>query len=268
MYMNMHMLDLMYAPLDWLTLMLMPQFVDMSMDMRPLDGAPSIADASPEISAAVMHAFHTHQTGGIGDTGMYALFRLFEKSGHHIHATFGISAPTGDVGITLRNTHGIALGFIHYGMQLGSGTWDFKPSLTYTGQINKWSWGAQLSGTHRLEDQNSSGFAFGDILQATAWGGFDLFDWLTASVRGSYITQGSLKGSYNSTYHQIGPMDYGNSYGGRFWDVGFGINAMVPTGNLQGTRFSFEWIQPVHDDVNGYQLQRTGSLAATWSYGF
>ena len=268
MYMNMHMLDLMYAPLDWLTLMLMPQFVDMNMDMRPLEGAPSIADASPGTSAAVMHAFHTHQTGGLGDVGMYALFRLFEKSGHHIHATFGISAPTGDVGIDLRNTHGITLGFIHYGMQLGSGTWDFKPSLTYTGQINKWSWGAQLSGTHRLEDQNSSGFAFGDILQATAWGGFDILDWLTASVRGAFITQGALKGAYNSTYYPIGPMDYANSYGGRYWDVGFGINAMVPTGNLQGTRLSFEWIQPVYDDVNGYQLQRTGSLAANWSYGF
>jgi hypothetical protein len=33
MTMNMHMLDLMYAPTDWLTLMLMPQFVDMSMHM-------------------------------------------------------------------------------------------------------------------------------------------------------------------------------------------------------------------------------------------
>jgi hypothetical protein len=31
MSMHMHMLDLMYAPTDWLTLMLMPQLVDMEM---------------------------------------------------------------------------------------------------------------------------------------------------------------------------------------------------------------------------------------------
>jgi len=29
--------------------------------------------------------------------------------------------------------------------------WDFKPSITYTGQMEKWSWGAQLSGTKRPE---------------------------------------------------------------------------------------------------------------------
>ncbi|MFZ4700334.1 MAG: DUF3570 domain-containing protein [Candidatus Methylumidiphilus sp.] len=268
MYMNMHMLDLMYAPLDWLTLMLMPQFVDMSMSMRPLDGAPGIASADPVTSAAVMHAYHTHQTGGIGDVGLYAMAKLFESKGHHVHATMGVSAPTGDVGIDLRNTHGVSIGFIHYGMQLGSGTWDLKPSITYTGQVDDWSWGAQLSGTHRLEDQNTSGFAFGDVLQATAWGSYSLFDWLSASLRAAYSTQGALKGAYNNTYTPIGPMDYANNYGGRYWDVGFGINAMVPTGNLKGNRFGFEWIQPVHDDVNGYQLERTGSLAASWSYAF
>jgi len=268
MYMNMHMLDLMYAPTDWLTLMLMPQFVDMNMNMRPLDGAPSVVNADPVTAAAVMHAYHTHQTGGIGDTGLYALFKLFDVPGHHVHATFGISAPTGDAGIELRNTHGVSIGFIHYGMQLGSGTWDFKPSITYTGQMNKWSWGAQLSGTHRLQDQNSSGFAFGDILQATAWGSYSPLEWLSASVRGVYTTQGALKGAYNDTYTPVGPMDYANSYGGRYWDVGFGASVTMPTGNLQGNRLSFEWLQPVHDDANGYQLQRTGALAANWSYAF
>ncbi|PZN82630.1 MAG: hypothetical protein DM484_06120, partial [Candidatus Methylumidiphilus alinenensis] len=162
--MNMHMLDLMYAPTDWLTLMAMPQFMDQSMTMRPLDGAPSINNASPSTSAAVMHSYHEHQTGGVGDTGLYALFKLFDVPGHHVHVTLGVSAPTGDTGIQMRDTHGINIGFIHYGMQLGSGTWDFKPSITYTGQMDEWSWGAQISGTHRLQEQNVNGYALGDIL--------------------------------------------------------------------------------------------------------
>jgi hypothetical protein len=41
MSMTMHMLDLMYAPTEWLTLMLMPQWMDMDMDMRPLKGESS-----------------------------------------------------------------------------------------------------------------------------------------------------------------------------------------------------------------------------------
>lgn len=269
MHMHMHMLDLMYAPTHWLTLMVMPQYVDMAMDMRPLGGAPDLGSADPLTAAAVMHAYHTHQTGGIGDTGMYALFKLFDVPGHHVHATMGFTAPTGDVGLQLRNTHGVSIGFIHYGMQLGSGTWDFRPSLTYTGRADGgWSWGAQFSGTHRLQDENSSGFAFGDVFQATAWGSYELLDWLSASVRGVYTTQGALSGAYNSTHVPIGPMDYANSYGGRYWDVGIGLNAQVPTGDLRGNRLAVEWLQPVHDDTNGYQLERDGALSANWSYAF
>ncbi|MGZ8163190.1 MAG: hypothetical protein ACXWTT_10020 [Methylobacter sp.] len=153
-------------------------------------------------------------------------------------------------------------------MQLGSGTWDFKPSITYTGKMDKFSWGAQLNGTIRLEDNNESGFAFGDIFQSTAWGSYSLLDWLSTSVRGIYTVQGSVKGEYNGTFNKLGPMDYPSNYGGRYWDVGFGINAFVPTGDLQGNNLSFEWLQPVSDDVNGYQLPREGALSATWSYAF
>lgn len=165
MTMHMHMLDLMYAPTDWLTLMLMPQFVDMNMNMRDLEGVPD--DASMHMHGG------GHNTGGVGDTGMYAIAKLFDKPGHHINLSLGISAPTGDVGIKLRDTHGLGDVFIHYGMQLGSGTWDFKPALTYTGELGDWLWGAQASGIKRLESKNASGFAFGDVFQATAWGGYE-----------------------------------------------------------------------------------------------
>jgi hypothetical protein len=267
MAMHMHMLDLMYAPTDWLNLMLMPQFVDMNMSMRKLDGAPP-ATTPAEEAAIPHHILHEHNTGGIGDTGIYALVKLFEVPGHHLHTALGISAPTGDVDIKFRDTHGLEGGFMHYDMQLGSGTWDFKPSITYTGQMDRWSWGAQISGTKRLENRNKSGFAFGDIFQSTAWGSYELLNWLSASVRGVYTVKGSVKGEFNGTFNKLGPMDYSTSYGGRYWDVGFGLNAFVPRGDLAGNRLSFEWLQPVDDDVNGYQLPREGALSATWSYAF
>ncbi len=126
--MAMHMLDIMYAPTDWLTLMLMPQFLDMNMSFRGLNGAPNSAFAPPQTFAAVQHSEHPHNTGGIGDTSMYALFKVLDQPGQHVNATLGLSAPTGDVGIQLRDTHGVAIGY-HYGMQLGSGTWDFSLAL-------------------------------------------------------------------------------------------------------------------------------------------
>ncbi|WP_245807945.1 DUF3570 domain-containing protein [Crenothrix polyspora] len=273
MTMHMHMLDLMVAPTDWLTLMLMPQFVDMSMNMREVTGADE--DPNPHQHSG------GHSTGGIGDTGLYAIGKLFASKGHRINLSLGISVPTGDVGIKLRDAHKLGDVFIHYGMQLGSGTWDFKPALTYTGEADKWSWGAQLSGTKRLASKNTSGFAFGDLFQATAWGGYQLNSWLAASLRGVYSVQGTVKGEFNGAHLGDGgesfdgtPRSWGGTedatanYGGRFWDVGFGVSASVPSGDLQGNRLSFEWLQPVHDDVNGYQVERDGALSANWSYMF
>jgi len=261
----MHMLELMYSPTDWLTLMLMPQFMDMNMSLRPLENADG--------------EYHKHATGGVGDTGLYAMFKLFEHDGHHLHTTMGVTAPTGEHDIKLNATHAHGAdaseeepsgspGYIHYGMQLGSGTWDFKPSLTYTGTLEQWLWGAQINGTVRMESQNSSGYALGDIVQSSLWGGYNLYDWLSATVRGVYTVQGSIKHGFNGSHPTDSTVDHPWNYGGRFWDVGFGLSASVPHGEFAGNRFAFEWLQPVSDDVNGVQLEREGALSASWSYSF
>jgi hypothetical protein len=266
MSMHMHMLELMYAPVDWLNLMLMPQFMDMDMTLRHLQDPP---ERPPE--TAPPHLTR-HATGAIGDTPMYALVKLFDVLGHHLHLGLGLSAPTGDVDIKLRPRHKPPSDeFLHYGMQLGSGTWDLLPSLTYTRHLDRWSCGGQLSGIMRLEDRNESGYALGDQFQATAWGSMGLTDWLSASVRGVYTTQGAITGEFDGQVghrNRQGPMDFPGNYGGRFWDVGFGVSAEVPSGDLQGNRVSVEWLQPVEDDVNGFQLEREGSLFATWSLAF
>lgn len=53
-------------------------------------------------------------------------------------------------------------------------------------------------------------------------------------------------------------MDFPHNQGGQFWDLGIGINARVPSGRLVGNHFAFEWLQPLRDDFNGYQLERQG----------
>ncbi len=282
MAMHMHMLDLMYAPANWLTLMLMPQWMDMDMALREPIGSPEGGLPGNVGGHLNHHTQNNHQTGGIGDLGMYALFKLFDNNTHHFHVTAGLSAPTGDVDIQFRGNHQIAGGFQHYGMQLGSGTWDFKPSVTYTGHLDDWSWGAQANGIVRMENNNESGYRLGDLFQATAWGGYAINNWLSASLRGVYTVQGRLQGQYPNSNNQFqdpdtseyssilkfGPMDYPQNYGGRYWDIGFGLSAMVPSGDLAGNRVSVEWLQPVEDDVNGYQLERDGALSATWSVAF
>ncbi|WP_305629174.1 DUF3570 domain-containing protein [Methylicorpusculum sp.] len=280
MTMHMHMFMLMYAPTDWMNVMLMPTFMDMSMNMRSLEGAsnpentgtcPSTTsgtDTDKLVGAACLHTNHEHQTGGIGDTNISAQFKLYGDQINHLHLTLGVSAPTGDIGIKLRPNHGYELGFIHYGMQLGSGTWDFTPSMTYTGHYDNWGWGAQVQGIKRLESQNESGYALGDMFQTTAWGSYQILEWLGGTVRGIYTSQGALQNEYNDHHVPVGTMDEPANHGGRYWDVGLGLTATIPRGDLAGNAVSVEWIQPVQDDVNGIQIEREGALAAKWSYMF
>jgi hypothetical protein len=227
--MHMHMLELMYAPTNWVTLMLMPQYMDMNMSQVGLL-TQSEQFALPFAKNALYehHTTHAHTSGGIGDTGLYASFKVLDQPGHNLLATVGFTAPTGSVNVKLRDTHQLDAGFQHYHMQLGSGTWDFNPSITYTGLADKWFWGAQLSGTVRLEDRNKSGYALGNIFQSTLWGGYQLPGGWSASLRGVYTRQGAIKGEFNDTFYALGPVDYPGNYGGRFWDVGVGIT--IPSG--------------------------------------
>ncbi len=261
MSMRMHMLNLMYAPTGWLNVMIMPRFMDMEMDLRELDGRP------PPTPDEHQH-FGGHTTGVIGDTLMVSLIKLYETSGHRFHAGLGISAPSGKTNLKFRRTFRTDGGAVHYGMQLGSGTWDFVPSLTYTGEYHRWSWGTQVSGIKRMESRNKSGYRLGDLFQATTWLGYDLTRWLTANIRGVYTLQDRIHGEFNQFNAGIGPMDFPSNYGGQFWNIGFGVNAAIPSGRFAGNHFGFEWLQPVHTDVNGYQLDRKGALTASWSYQF
>ncbi|MEQ1715292.1 MAG: hypothetical protein ABL907_04800, partial [Hyphomicrobium sp.] len=241
----------------------MPQYMDMNMGMRGLLDAND-----PKDPIYFHHTLHDHTTGAIGDTEAHALVRLFYTPEHHMHAGMGVSAPTGDVGIKLRDTHGIESGMIHYGMQIGSGTWDAKPSLTYTGQFQDWFWGAQGSATIRLEDKNESGYALGDVYSATAWGGYRISDSLSATVRGLYTHEGEIHGGFTQTFIPLGPNDYVNNYGGTFVDIGVGISVSLPDESFKKNSFSLEWLQPVMTDANGYQLDRVGTLAASWKLAF
>lgn len=262
MNMRMHMLDIMYAPTRWLNLMLMPQFMDMEMNLRPLEGRPPLAPGGHD------HPGTPHATGGVADTIMMPLIKLLDKPNHRLHIGLGFSAPTGSVDQEIRRIAKIDGGIIHFDMQLGSGTWDFMPNLTYTGSHSQWYWGVQLYGVKRLENQNESGYRLGDLFQASTWGGYRLTNWLATSVRGVYTSRGSIHGDFNTFNARIGPMDFPHNQGGQFWDLGIGINARIPSGRLVGNHFAFEWLQPLRDDFNGYQLERQGALSATWHYSF
>lgn len=266
MTMQMHMLDIMYAPADWLTLMVMPQWMTMDMTMSPLAGGMG-GHGGGGHGGHGEHGEHSgphsHGTNGIGDTIFGALIKITDGPGYSLHTGMMFSAPTGPT-----DKKGANGNFTHYMMQIGSGTWDFMPSLTYTGRADRWSWGVQLAGVIRMEDENNQGYRLGDVFQATGWGAYRFTDWMSGSVRLLHTTQSEIEGHYNGPHNHSSPPDLQYNYGGQFFDVGFGLNFVVPDGALKGHRFSVEWLQPLRNNPNGYQQERDGTLFANWSKAF
>jgi hypothetical protein len=192
-----------------------------------------------------------------------ALLRLIDGEGHHLHVSLGLGAPTGAVDI--KGSDGR---FTHYGMQLGSGTWDFLPGLTYAGNSGPWSWGAQTSAIVRLEDLNDSGFRFGDQYQGTLWLGRRLTDAISASARIMHSAQGTVGGHYNGPHNHSSPPDLQANYGGDFTEVGIGLNLALAGGALAGNRLGIEAVLPVRQDVNGFQQKRESTLFLSWALAF
>lgn len=97
----------------------------------------------------VLGTFST-STGGWSDTSVSALINLYEQSQANVHATLGLSMPTG----SLRERDQILTPMdmrptvrVPYPMQLGSGTCDPIVGLTYSGHSDGWAWGGQWRGT-------------------------------------------------------------------------------------------------------------------------
>src|ERR1043166_6843325 len=129
MSMEMHMAELMYAPSDYVTVMSMIPYAENTMHHLMDTGERTTAYSS-----------------GVGDVSFMAMINVLgnpKTKGHRLVVNAGLTAPTGAIDAKSGGKQ------LEYNMQLGSGTWDFQPGLTYLGESESWSWGAQVLGTVR-----------------------------------------------------------------------------------------------------------------------
>ena len=252
--MHMHMFGTMYAPTDWLTLAVMTSYNTKDMTLK----------RNPHMHMHG-HGGHSgtfgHSSEGWGDTTLTGLFQLFNAGGQSAHIGLGIGLPTADVE-EMQDGH-----FLPYGMQLGRGLWDLRPSITYLGQCNWFSWGAQASGIIGLEDENSAGYAPGDVFNTTGWLAAKLNDWASISARLNYTHQSSWSGHYNGPHHHAAPPHFIDNYGGDILEGGIGLNLYNPLG-LKGHRVAVEALFPIHQDVEGIQMDRDFSIVVGWQFAF
>ena len=247
---QMHMLMAMYAPTDWLTLMAMGSYVEKEMD--------HITFAGP--AGTTRLGTFTTRSEGISDSKLSAIFRLYNDGRHRVQVTTGLSLPTGSITETddvLTPTGTTPTLRLPYSMQLGSGTFDFLPGITIRGRQGPWSYGARYRGVIRLGD-NDEGYAFGDFHALTAWGAYQWTPVVNASLRIAARTEGSISGKDPLIAAPVQTAVPALQGGDRV-DLFLGLG-LTGQGSLQGYRLDAEVGVPIHQDLNGPQLEMDYSV--------
>lgn len=238
MTMNMHMLGVMYAPSDKLTLMLMGNYI--SNDMH--------------LATAMNMPFET-QSEGFGDVSLAGLIHLLKAKKQKVHAQLGLSIPTGNLnqrGSTPMNPD-IRLA---YPMQLGSGTWDPYAGITYLGQSAKTSWGVQSVFKTRLGN-NSEEYALGNIWNFAGWYAVQLSKTLSFSGGLYYESVEGISGRDAQLNPMMMPLFDVKNSGKEQLDIGLGSNYLITDGVFKNLRLAVEVKLPLSQSVEGIQMNQS-----------
>lgn len=245
--MRMHMLGAMYGITDQLTVMAMGGFAEKEMDHIRRNGTDFIMENE-----------------GITDSRISALYEFYNDGKHRLQFNAGLSLPTGD--FNDRMPSGMIFA---YPMQMGSGTYDLIPGIHYGAHEGKWSWGAQFNTTLRLND-NNRGYNTGTRYQLTGWGARQLNDMFSVSLRLDGHSWEGIDGKdrqLQGPNFMAPPMD-ANNHGGQRLDALAGVNFIVPSGSLQGHRLALEFGTPIHQNLDGLQLETDYRLMLGWQKSF
>ncbi|MDQ6982453.1 MAG: transporter [Mariprofundus sp.] len=243
MTMDMHMLMGMYSQANNLSWMVMLNYLDNEMNMLAMNGSRPVMNAS-----------------GIGDVQIGAMYKVYDNGPSQLLANIGVSLPTGSINKT--NNQGI----LPYAMQLGSGTFDLIPSLTYQGSYDVWSWGLQASYVFRL-NENSQNYALGNRADGQLWVKATPLKNTSITGRASLSHWGNISGSASAItmmQRNMSPtFDTRNSGGDRL-DLSIGLSQLFDSGHMLG----FEYGIPVQQNLDGLQMKVKQVYSVSWQYMF
>lgn len=255
MTMDMQMIGLMVAPSNDLTLMAMAGYIDLEMKHVTRTGARFTTRAS-----------------GFSDVSLTGLYRLWDHGAHHLHLNAGLSLPTGS--IDSEDNTPLSAGAnvqLPYAMQLGSGTWDLLPGITWRYTPNgEWSGGAQASAVIRTGENNHD-YTLGDRFNATGWIARRVGSSISLSARLSAATWGDISGADDelpAAMINIVPTADPDRRAGTEAMLHLGLNWVGQHGLLHGHRFAVEAGAPVYQRLDGPQLRNRWQMAGSWQYAF
>lgn len=245
--MHMHMFGAMYGLSDVVSLGVMGGFMEKEMDHERRDGSTFKRDNQ-----------------GFTDTKVNALYEVYNDGTNRLQLNAGLSLPTGD--INDRKADGTIFA---YPMQMGSGTYDLLPGISYGGLSGDWSWGAQANAVLRL-GENERDYTLGNRYQLTAWGARKITDIVSLSLRLDGQGWENVDGrerELQGPMFMAPPADPDLQAGERV-DALLGMNFVLPSGPLEGNRLGVEFGAPVYQRLDGPRLETDYTFNVGWQVAF
>jgi hypothetical protein len=264
MQMDMHMLMGMYGLSDKLSVMLMLNYQAMNMNMDMLTGSMQMTGTMNMSTTSTAMQSKSH---GFGDTKIYASYNLLSGNSRSVVIDIGVSIPTGSITKTEQYNEMIYGQRLSYMMQLGSGTFDLMPGVTYMYHKQNFSWSTHLSSILHPY-YNSAGYKLGNELVLDTWAAYQWAHWFSSSFRFSANSAGKIQGSDAQIYGSLEPAATGSNYGGKALTALVGINYFFKDDLLQNSKIAAEFGIPLYQYVNGIQLASIYSLYITWFMNF
>ncbi|MGD8885406.1 MAG: transporter [Gammaproteobacteria bacterium] len=247
MTMNMHMLMAMYGFSDKLSGMVMFNYLDNEMDMvmhmRMMAGGPVVNSMTTDM-----------ETSGIGDTQIGAMYTIDNAW----TAALSLSIPTGEIDekVTMMGMEMQA----PYGMQLGTGTYDLIPAITYKASAGQWTYGGQAE--YRLHlSENDNDYTWGDKLEVSAYGKYAITSGVQLGGRLEYLDQDKIDGQDPDIMPIMSTATDPDNYGGTRLDLGLDVTAQVGAHT-----FGAGYAKPIQQDVNGIQLETQSIWTLSYMY--
>ena len=246
MSMNMAMVGLMYGVTDEISVMAMLPYTRKTMKHQTRMG----------------QTFET-RAQGFGDLKIIGGYDIYKSDGQVLELSLGLSLPIGSIDETDTTPAGPDQ-LLPYPMQLGAGTYDLQPGLTYTARHERWSTGMQYAAKLRL-GENDEDYSLGDEHELRLWASYVWAPWLSTSLQLAFHDRGKIDGIDSRIVGPVQTADPDN-HGGERLDIGFGINLLGRGRILRGHRLRAEFLVPLHQRLNGPQLEVDSTVIVRYQY--
>ena len=234
---------------------------------------PYIRQETEHISIAPNFKDFTIVSEGLGDIEVAVswLHQLSQSS--NLLINLGLSLPTGSIDETGDTPSPGPDNQLPYTMQLGSGTYDIKPSIHYFGSTGNWTYGADLNLTLRT-GKNDRDYRLGNVYQSSIWTRYALTDWLEPSIRINGVVWDEISGKDPALPYDSDKDLYPaavvkpDNFGGTKLLALVGLRLKDPRGRLENTFLEFEAGTPFYQKLNGPQPSEDWRFSASLVLSF